>query len=70
LIVTIQVEESIKGGKNTSYHSHFAAPVSSSAVPSSAAECASAATHASAAPPNLQLCPTEEVTIIPHMLFD
>jgi hypothetical protein len=33
-------------------------------------EFASAAAPASAAPPNLQLCPTEEVTIIPHMLFD
>ncbi|KAK2415860.1 F-box/LRR-repeat protein [Trifolium repens] len=57
-----QVEESIKGRKNTSYHSHFAAPVSSSAVPSSAAECASAAAHASAAPPNLHLCCIEKTT--------
>jgi hypothetical protein len=51
----------VNGSKNTSYNSHFAAPASVAAP---------ASEFASAAPPNLQLCPTEEVTIIPHMLFD
>jgi hypothetical protein len=59
-----QVEEFVNGTKNTSYHSQF--PV----FGSFAAEFASATASASAAPPNLQLCPAEEVTIIPHMLFD
>ncbi|KAK2373132.1 F-box/LRR-repeat protein [Trifolium repens] len=53
-----KVEESIKGGKNTSYHSQFAAPSSSSAVPASATESASAA--APAAPSNLHLCRAEK----------
>jgi hypothetical protein len=64
LVVTIQVEESIKGGKNTSYHSQFASPASSSAVP------ASAAAPASAAPPYLRHCRAEKVTFMPYMHFD
>jgi hypothetical protein len=62
LVVTIQVEESIKGGKNTSYHSQFAAPSSSSAVPASAS--------APAGPSNLHLCRAEKVSFIPFMYFD
>ncbi|XP_045826066.1 F-box/LRR-repeat protein 13-like [Trifolium pratense] len=49
-----QVEESIKGGKNTSYHSQFASPAFSSAVS------ASSAAPSSAAPPNLHLCRAEK----------
>jgi hypothetical protein len=68
LVVTIQVEESIKGGKNTSYHSQFVAPSSSSAVPASATESASAS--APAGPSNLHLCRAEKVSFIPFMYFD
>ncbi|WJX55781.1 hypothetical protein P8452_41508 [Trifolium repens] len=57
-----QVEESIKGEKNTSYHSQFATPTASSALPASAAESASATAPASNAPPNLHLCHTEKMT--------
>ncbi|CAJ2678340.1 unnamed protein product [Trifolium pratense] len=57
-----QVEESIKGGKNTSYRSQFVTPASSSAVPAPAAESSSAAAPASAAPPNLNLCCAEKTT--------
>ncbi|GAU46935.1 hypothetical protein TSUD_85350 [Trifolium subterraneum] len=49
------VEESIKAGKNANYHSQFATPAASSAVP------ASATPPASTAPPNLHLCHTEKV---------
>jgi hypothetical protein len=62
LIVTIQVEESIKGRKNTSYHSQFASPTSS-AVPASA----SAAAPAFAAPPYLHDYRAEKVRFIPYM---
>ncbi|XP_045819335.1 putative F-box/FBD/LRR-repeat protein At1g78760 isoform X2 [Trifolium pratense] len=61
-----RVEESIKGGKNTGYHSQFATPAASSAVPASAAEsgsaaAASATARASTAPPTFHLCHTEKI---------
>ncbi|PNX55865.1 hypothetical protein L195_g054282 [Trifolium pratense] len=64
----IVIGEFVNGPKNTGYHSQFSVP-GSAVAPASADEFASAAAPASAAPPNLQLCPAEEVTIIPHMLL-
>ncbi|MCH98653.1 F-box protein [Trifolium medium] len=47
-----QIKEFLNATKNTTYHSQFA-------VPGSAVAHSSAAAPASAAPPNLQLCPAE-----------
>jgi len=59
-VVTNQVEESVKGVKNTSYHSQFATPATSFSAPVSTAP-------ASAAPLGLHLCFAEKVTFILHM---
>jgi hypothetical protein len=64
LLLYIQVEESIKGRKNTNYHSQFASPTSS-AVPASA----SVAAPAFAAPPYLHDYRTEKVKFISYMHF-
>jgi hypothetical protein len=73
LLITQQVEESIKGAKIINYRSKVAAPASSSAAPASAAESAfapaSAAASASAAPPNLHLSRTKKVTFLTCILM-